>query len=88
MMIFNLHPYKTREEFDGIRLLIARLGFRTQSRMPGLLILRMIIYAMNLNRCSVIINRTVVDFQIVRLLYFGLRLQILGLIFSFSVWAL
>ncbi len=29
MMIFNLHPYKTREEFDGIRSLIAGLGFRT-----------------------------------------------------------
>ena len=28
-MIFNLHPYKTREEFDGICLLIAGLGFRT-----------------------------------------------------------
>ena len=29
MMIFNLHPYKTRKEFDGIGLLIAGLGFRT-----------------------------------------------------------
>ena len=29
MMIFNLHPYKTREEFDGIRWLIAGFGFRT-----------------------------------------------------------
>lgn len=28
-MIFNLHPYKTREEFDYSSLPIARLGFRT-----------------------------------------------------------
>ena len=28
-MIFNLHPYKTREEFDYSSLLIAGLGFRT-----------------------------------------------------------
>lgn len=28
-MIFNLHPYKTREEFYGILLLIAGLGFWT-----------------------------------------------------------
>lgn len=62
--------------------------FGLQSRMSGLLILRMITYAMNLNRCSMIINRTAFDFQIVRLVYFGLRLQILGLIFAFSVWAL
>lgn len=64
------------------------LDFGLQSRMSGLLILRMMIYAMNLNRCYVIINRTTVDFQIVRLVRFGLRLQILGLIFAFSVMAL
>lgn len=29
MMIFNPHPYKTREEFDGIRLPIVGLGFLT-----------------------------------------------------------
>lgn len=63
-------------------------GFGLQSRMSGLLILGMMIYAMNLNRYLVIINLIIVDFQIVRLVCFGLRLQILGLIFAFSVWAL